>query len=166
MTVAYDLSDKPSLVRVREARLDDLAPLAETVARQPLMQRYGTGADGLARSLHAAHARGEGLLVAELDSRLAGMAWYLAHGTFALGGYLRLIALCPGREGGGLGALLLDEVERRIAAHSGHLFLLCTADNEAALRFYARRGYRDSGRLPDLVQPGLHEVILWKRLAP
>jgi ribosomal protein S18 acetylase RimI-like enzyme len=151
--------------RVRAARSDEIPLIAEAVARQPLMVRYGTSADALRRSLGAGIERGDGLILVEEGARVAGMAWFVPQGTFALGGYLRLIALFPGHEGHGLGALLLDEVERRTAERSRHLFLLCTADNEAALRFYDRRGYRDSGLLPDLVKPGLHEVILWKRLS-
>ena len=159
----------PTPARVRDARPGELQLIAESVARQPLMVRYGTTAEALLRSLGAAVERGDGLLVIEDGDRgpgAAGVAWFLASGTFALGGYLRLISLFPGHEGRGLGALLLDEVERRTARHSRHLFLLCTADNEPALRFYIRRGYRDSGLLPDLVKPGIDEVVLWKRLAP
>ena len=62
--------------------------------------------------------------------------------------------------------VLLQLLEALTQLSSRHLFLLCTSDNEPALRFYARRGYRDSGLLPDLVKPGLHEAILWKRLIP
>ena len=151
---------------IRNAREADLPGLARAVAAQPLMQRYGTGAETLEQSLRGALARGEELIVVEDAEGACGIAWFLPSGTFALGGYLRLISLFPGHEGRGLGALLLDEVERRTALASRHLFLLCTADNDPALRFYARRGYRDSGLLPDLVRPGIHEVILWKRLAP
>lgn len=150
--------------RVREATPADLPSLAAALAGLPLLLRYGTSADALARSLAAAQARGDGLLVAEQEGEACGLAWFLLEGTFALGGYLRLIGLRPGCEGSGLGSLLLGEVERRTAARSGHLFLLCTADNQGARRFYARRGYTEAGELPGLVRPGLDEVILWKRL--
>jgi hypothetical protein len=31
-----------------------------------------------------------------------------------------------------------------------------------ALRFYARRGFQEVGRLPGFVRPGREEVILWR----
>ncbi len=148
---------------VRPARPDEADALAAAVAGQPLLARYGTTREGLARSLAWAMARGEPVLAA-FDGAPLGFAWFLPSGTLALGGYLRLIALAPGAEGRGVGGLLLEAVERAVAVESGHLFLLVTRDNEAARRFYARRGYADVGPLPSLVKPGLDEVLMWKRL--
>ena len=70
----------------------------------------------------------------------------------------------PGCESRGLGARLMDEVERRTAEASRHLFLLVSSHNEGARRFYARRGYVETGTLPALVRADIDEVIMWKRL--
>ena len=149
---------------IRDARAEDLAPLARALAGQPLLARYGTSAAALERSLVEARARGDGLLVAEEGGTPRGIAWFLDGGTFALGGYLRLIALAPGEEGRGLGGALLDEVERRVHARSRHLFLLVSGFNDGARRFYAARGYREVGAIPELVREGIDEILLWKRL--
>src|SRR5205814_4727470 len=85
---------------IRNAREADLPELARAVAAQPLMQRYGTGAETLEKSLRGALARGEELIVIEDGEGACGLAWFLPSGTFALGGYLRLIAVIRGREGG------------------------------------------------------------------
>ena len=151
--------------RVREARSEDLESIALAVAKQPLLARYGTTCAALVDSLTAALARGEGLLVVEESGAIAGLAWFLATGMFgSLGGYLRLIAVAPGHEGRGLGGVLLDEVERRVALASRRLFLLVSHFNEGARRFYARRGYRESGTLPSLVKEGIDEILLWRWL--
>lgn len=151
-------------MEIREPRSEELAPLARALAGQPLLARYGTSAEGLARSLEAARARGEGLLVADDGGGAGGLAWFLVEGTFALGGYLRLIALAPGGEGRGTGSALLAEVEARVRARSPNLFLLVTRDNDRARRFYAARGYAEAGVLSSLVRPGIDEVVMWKRL--
>lgn len=151
--------------RVREAREGEAAAIAAAVAEQPLMARYGTTREGLAKNLAAAMVRGEGLLVADEGGAIAGMAWYTTTGMFgALGGYLRLIAVATGSEGRGLGALLLDEVERRVARESRRLFLLVSHFNEGARRFYAQRGYVEAGRLEGLVVDGIDELLMWRRL--
>jgi ribosomal protein S18 acetylase RimI-like enzyme len=98
------------------------------------------------------------------DGAPRGFAWYLPSGTFAAGGYLRLIALAPGGERHGLGGALLDAVERDVAAHARHLFLLVSDWNDGARRFYARRGYAEVGRLPAFVLPDTDEIICCKRL--
>jgi len=152
------------MLTTRDARPEDLPAVARAVAAQPLMSRYGNSAEALERTFTSALARGEDFLVAQAGEALTGMAWFLRSGTFALGGYLRLIAVYPGCEGQGIGAALLDEVERRTAAASRHLFLLVSHHNDGARRFYARRGYVEAGALPALVRPDIDEVILWKRL--
>ena len=150
--------------RVRDATRADLAALAKQVVTQPLLARYGATAAGLTRDLDAALAAGQGLLVAEADARLVGLAWFLPVGAFALGGYLKLIALVPGAEGHGAGSALMDEVERRCAQVTRSLFLLVSDWNDGARRFYAARGYSEVGRVPKLVRPEIDEIICYKRL--
>ncbi|MGH7896045.1 MAG: GNAT family N-acetyltransferase [Candidatus Binatia bacterium] len=142
----------------------DATTLAPALARLPLMQRYGRDAGALGRDLHEALARGEGLLVAEDGQGPGGVAWFLPHGTFALGAYLRLIAVVPGRERRGVGAELLAAFERSTAAQARHAFLLVSDFNLDAQRFYARHGYQRVGLLPGLVLPDVDEALFWKRL--
>jgi ribosomal protein S18 acetylase RimI-like enzyme len=149
---------------VREAVPADVAPLAAGLWDLPLLGRYGVTEAGLRRDLEGALARGEGLVVAVHAGEPVGFAWFLEHGTFALGGYLRLIAVRPGHQGGNLGARLLDEVERRVAARSRALFLLVSGFNTAAQRFYERHGYERVGTLGALVRPDIDEEVFWKRL--
>jgi GNAT superfamily N-acetyltransferase len=116
------------------------------------------------RLLGEALGRREPVLVAEVDGEARGFAWFLRSGTLGAGGYLRLIALVPGGEGGGVGGALLDAVERDVAAYTRNLFLLVSDWNEGARRFYARRGYQEVGRLPAFVRADIDEIICWKRL--
>jgi ribosomal protein S18 acetylase RimI-like enzyme len=149
---------------VREPTRDELAGLAARCAPQELLRRYGTTAEKLTLFLERAFDRGDPLLVADEDGAAVGFAWFHTGGTFESGGYLRLIALEPGREGQGHGAALLDELERRVAPKSPHLFLLVSDFNDAARRFYRRRGYLEVGSLPGFVLPDVAEIICWKRL--
>ena len=152
-------------MRVREALAAELPSLAAAVSAQPLLTRYDVTAEKLARDLGGAIERGEGLLVVEDEDGAAGFAWYLSCGTFVSGGYLRLIALAPGREGQGLGAALLDEVEKRAAATTHNFFLLVSHWNEAAQRFYQRRGYERVGVLAKFVRADTDEIIYCKKIS-
>jgi ribosomal protein S18 acetylase RimI-like enzyme len=153
-------------VSLRDARAGEERTLADLVIAQPLLVRYQVTTAGLQRDLEAARAGGDGMIVVEEGGVSRGFAWFMHRGTFGPGGYLRLIALQPGTEGRGLGAALLDEVERRVAAHSRTLFLLVSHWNHAARRFYAARGYAEAGVLPAFVRPDSDEVICYKRLTP
>jgi GNAT superfamily N-acetyltransferase len=151
-------------VTVRALREDELPALAAAVAPQPLLQRYGVGAERVQQLLGDAIARGEPVLAADVAGEARGFAWFLRAGTLGAGGYLRLIALVPGGEGSGLGGALLDAVERDVAGYTRNLFLLVSDWNAGARRFYARRGYSEVGRLPAFVRPDIDEIICWKRL--
>ena len=149
---------------IRDARREEIPALALAVAPQPLLSRYQITAEKLTQSLEGALARGDGLIVAEEEGSARGFAWFLPTGTFALGGYLRLIALAPGSEGRGLGAQLLDEVERRVAQSSRSMFLLVSHWNQSARRFYAARGYAEVGNLPGFVRADTDEIVCMKKL--
>lgn len=142
----------------------DVPTLADGLSRLPLMVRYGRGAGRIAADLSQALARGDGLLVEEADGTLRGLAWFLRAGTLAMGGYLRLIAVLPGAQGGGAGAALLVAFEAEVARESRHAFLLVSDFNDGAQRFYERHGYARVGAIPGLVLPDVAEVVYWKRL--
>jgi len=89
-------------------------------------------------------------LLAERDGRLVGYAFaHLVDGpddTFAVGrryAELYSLSIAPGERGGGIGTQLLDELDRQLAAASiVDLAIAVMTDNEAARRFYERRGLR------------------------
>lgn len=151
-------------MKVRPLDPAELPALAGALAEVPLMRRYRRDAGALERSLAAAHGRGEGLLVAEEDGVVRGLAWFLREGTLGMGGYLRLIAMLPGAEGKGAGAALLAAFEAEVSARSAHAFLLVSDFNDGARRFYEKHGYVRVGALPALVLPDVAEVLYWKRL--
>jgi ribosomal protein S18 acetylase RimI-like enzyme len=152
------------VIELRDAVAEELSLLAERVAVQPLLTRYGATAEGLARDLARALAAGDGLIVAVDGARLVGFAWFLGTGTFGGGGYLRLITLAPGEEGRGVGARLLAEVERRVVKSARSLFLMVSHWNHAAQRFYTAHGYAHVGRVPAFVRADTDELIFYKRL--
>lgn len=149
---------------IRPLRAADVATLAPALAALPLMLRYRRTAAQLAGDLDAALARGDGLLAWEVEGEARGLAWFLRDGTFGMGGYLKLIALAEGAQGGGAGAALLAAFEAEVARASRHAFLLVSHFNVDAQRFYERRGYARVGALPALVLPDVDEVVYWKRL--
>ncbi len=149
---------------IRPLARADLHALAAGLAELPLLQRYGRAAHKLEATLETALARGEGLLLAEEQGEPAGLAWFLTSGTLALGGYLRLLAVLDRFQGRGLGAALLAAYEAEVARTSAHAFLLTSASNGGAQRFYERLGYRRVGALPALVLPDEDELLYWKRL--
>ncbi len=151
-------------LRIRALSDSDVAPLAAGLAALPLMQRYRRTGEKIEADLRGARARGEGLLVADEGGAVRGLAWFLATGTLAMGGYLKLIAVLPGAQGTGTGAALLEAFEREVARASAHGFLLVSDFNLDAQRFYERRGWTRVGSLPGLVLPDVAEVMYWKRV--
>lgn len=147
---------------IRPLAAADIDELAAGLAALPLLGRYGRSPELLAADLRSALQRGDGLLVH--GDPPDGLAWFLPAGTFALGGYLRLLAVTAGAQGRGAGAALLEAFELAVAERSRHAFLLVSDFNQPAQTFYRRHGYAEVGRLAELVITGADELIYWKRL--
>lgn len=149
---------------IRALRPADCEALAAGIAKLPLMQRYARSESALAADFQAAYERGEHLFVWDAGNGPEGVLWFFPTGNFAMGGYLRLIAMAPGSTAKGAGAQLLAEFERQVGAQSRHAFLLVSDFNVDAHRFYEKHGYVKVGALPKLVRPDVDELIYWKRL--
>jgi ribosomal protein S18 acetylase RimI-like enzyme len=151
-------------MNIRPLQRNDILALSTTVSALPLMQRYKQTAETIAQNFEGALTRGESLLVFDEGDGAQGFAWFLPSGTFALSGYLRLIAVVPGAHRQGIGVRLLRAYEQGVATKSRHAFLLVSDFNTDAQRFYLRHGYRQVGMLPRFLLPDVDELIFWKRL--
>jgi GNAT superfamily N-acetyltransferase len=97
----------------------------------------------------------------EVDGELAGaltVRWPWLHGP-----YLELLALLPQAQGRGLGGALLQWLATQ-AAPSRNLWVVVSAFNAGARRFYARHGFVEVGAVPGLVRDGFDEILLRRRL--
>ncbi|MDY6908103.1 MAG: GNAT family N-acetyltransferase [Chloroflexota bacterium] len=107
------------------------------------------------------------VLVAEVDSTVAGYICYgptpLAEGTWDL--YWEAVA--QERRGQGIGGMLMESAERDITRADGRLAIIETSATPAyqkTLRFHASHGYEVVARVPDFYAPGDDKLILQKRL--
>ncbi len=153
-------------IRVRPARERDVEACAEMVAREELWRRYAVSRARARTLLRTALRSGEPVLVAVREGAVVGFVWFQLRGTFAHSGYVRWIATRPSVRGQGVGAALLRAAEARILRHGPNVFLLVSHFNRRAQRFYRAQGYERVGMLRDYVQPGVHEWIYRKSLAP
>src|SRR5439155_634315 len=76
--------------------------------------------------------------VLETDARVVGLA--LVRPRFLVGDYLELFVVDAGVRGQGLGAVLLEHVERVTFGRGQNLFVCVSDFNAGARRFYARQG--------------------------
>lgn len=77
------------------------------------------------------------------------------------------IAVSPAAQNLGVGTLLLQEVERRLAHQDARLVIIETSAQpvyEPTRAFYRRRGYDEVARVPDFYAPGDDRLIFAKRI--
>ncbi len=136
------------------------------MAATPLWQRYGVTPERASARLSAGLREGAILLVAvdQDDGEPLGFVWLVLHGAFNRSGYIPLLAVKPGRRGGGIGQQLLTAAEERTREDANDIFLTCSDFNVDAQRFYERHGYVQVGAVPDYILPGVAELIYRKRL--
>lgn len=104
---------------------------------------------------------------AEREGRVAG---YACHGEIpcTVGSHdLYWIGVDATVRGGGLGRLLLHEVERRVAAAGGRMIVIETSTRpqyEPTRGFYLRCGYDLAASIDDFYAPGDGKAVYVKRL--
>ena len=97
-----------------------------------------------------------------------------ADGTRSIVGYGGLIAyddeahvatlgVAAGRQGEGIGSLLLDALLAEADRRSPVVLLEVRADNEVALGLYTRRGFAEIGRRRGYYQPSGADAVVMKR---
>jgi ribosomal protein S18 acetylase RimI-like enzyme len=159
---------RPFAPEVHELGVCRLAPMDEAAAahlgaRMAAMdpwQRLGYAAD---RLLGYLGADSPALVRYRIDvgGELAGamtVRWPWLHGP-----YLELLAVLPQAQGQGLGHALLGWLEAE-AGSSRNLWVVVSAFNPRARRFYARHGFVEVGTVPGLVRDGFDEVLLRKAI--
>ncbi len=103
------------------------------------------------------------------DGKLLGYACY-GPTPCTLGTWdLYWIAVDPGTQRTGVGTLLLQEVERRLARERARLVIIETSSlpiYDKTRRFYLRQGYPEVARVPDFYSEGDDRVIYAKRIHP
>ncbi len=149
---------------IRRFRGEDGPRCATIVDATPLWRRYDLTGRRAAELLDGATQRGEPVWVLEERGVVEGFAWMVERGAFARAPYLRLIAVAPGARGAGRGGALLSAFEAHARELAADAYLLVSDFNADGQRFYGRNGWAEVGRIPDMVVPGVAEVILRKAL--
>ena len=152
-------------MKITRATARDVAALVTLMTSSPLLRQYGVTSRGARASIVDARRSGDLLLVARDRGEIAGLAWVVPTRTLDRAAYLRLLIVAEGKQSRGVGATLLEEVERR-ARRLGcrHMVLLVTTTNRRGRSFYRRQGYRYVGGLPGFVRPRIGESLYVKAL--
>lgn len=151
-------------MRVRPAARADLPGLGRLAVAHEHLARYAAEPARIGSALERGIGRGDVVVVAERVGRVEGFAWWQPSGAFGRSPYLRLLVVAAGATGAGIGGALMDAVEAGAAGLATDLFLLVSADNDGARRFYEARGYEVQGRIEAYVLDDVDEVLLRRRL--
>ena len=107
------------------------------------------------------------ILVAEVDSTVAGYICYgpapLTEGTWDI----YWIVVTPEKQGQGIGSALIAFAEGKIRGAGGRLVLVETSSKpqyEETRRFYQHQGYELICRISDFYAPGDDKLVFRKRL--
>lgn len=149
-------------IRIRPIQAQDIPACARIMAENPLWQRYQVTIDSAARRFTQGVSQSATILIAETDQQVSGFIWYVEKGAFNRSGYVMLVGVAPEAQHLGIGAALMDAAEQVLFRSGRDVILLVSDFNQAAQRFYQRRGYRQVGSLADYVLPGVSELIYRK----
>jgi len=149
-------------ITIRQAAGDDARWAAGVMAASDPWLTLGRGFDAC---LAACTSTLDVLEIADIGGERCGLVLVRPAGV-AGAPYIVSIAVEPGLRSRGVGAALLDHVERTYRGRSRHLFLCVSSFNPRARRFYERHGFDAVGTLKAFLIEGADEILMHKRLAP
>lgn len=150
-------------ISIRPMQAQHVDACARLVIATPLWgERYGVTYNGVRARLESGLANGGDMYVALTGAMVVGLVWFARRGAFARSGYIRVVGVRADCRGRGVGTQLMDFVEEALFAEDDNIFLLVSAFNEGAQRFYRRRGYEQVGVLTDYARLGIDEFIFRK----
>jgi ribosomal protein S18 acetylase RimI-like enzyme len=149
-------------VTIRMATGDDARWAAGVMASSDPWLTLGRGFDAC---LAACTSAMDVLEIAETGGERCGLVLVRPAGV-AGAPYIVSIAAAAGFRSRGVGAALLDHVERAYRGRARHVFLCVSSFNPRARRFYERHGFEAAGTLKAFLIEEADEILMQKRLAP
>ena len=143
----------------------DVPPGCEDIFRNSeIYTRYFQ--DGrLSRSLERAAQNGELYLACDETGRLLGAMKVTMRGFCGLYPYLGLLGVHADSRGLGVGAFLMEQLEKMALESGARRVTLMVSDfNKGGQRFYERLGYWKLGQIPDAAKAGITELVMIKDL--
>lgn len=145
---------------MRPLHADEIDHLATQLGDMDPWARLGYGAPALANYLGREDLALK-RMVLERDGRPAGVL--ALRSPWLRGPYIELLAVMPDHQGGGLGRAMVEWAAFQ-AAGGQNLWACVSSFNASARLFYKRAGFDEVAPLPDLVAPGMDEILLRRRL--
>ena len=122
---------------------------------------YGTPPERLTRFFTASEEAVSRCAI-RINGRLAGLV--VLRASWLHGPYLQFLGLLPDAQGQGVGAAVLDWIEREAPPGTRNLWLCVSAINPRARTFYERHGYELAAALPALAADHMDELLMRRRL--
>jgi ribosomal protein S18 acetylase RimI-like enzyme len=150
------------MARIRELTQKDIPETVQILAASEPVFRKGEEREDVQKLLQSAIGRAI-VYVAEEESQVAAVVYFIPEPIFAHGGYIRFLAVRPELRRRGIGRQLMGFVERKIFSQSSNAYVSVSLSNESARRFCEKLGYEKIGEVPDLLDDGDKEWILRKK---
>jgi GNAT superfamily N-acetyltransferase len=136
-------ADVPEIVALVESAYRGESSRTGWTTEADLLEGQRTDPDGVREVIESPGSR---MLLAEQDATLIACCQLERRGG---AGYFGMFAVRPGRQGGGLGKLVLAEAERLAREEWGasRMEMTVISVREDLIAYYERRGYRRTGEL-------------------
>jgi len=144
---------------IREIREEDITACLEIVPQIEPWLTLGSAPEGMRSYFRECLDKREGY-VSLLGEEVVGFV--TIKDDFLHGGYIRRIAIRKERRGKGIGRRIMRFIEERVFDCYSNIFVCVSSSNPRARKFYRDLGYRQAGKLPNLVQEGEIEYLLRK----
>lgn len=96
----------------------------------------------------------------QMDGATAGLV--CLRQPWLRGVYIEHFLVLPGFQGMGIGKAFLRHIESKYQTQTNNLWLLVSAFNQPARKFYTSQGFIEIGPIRDFIKPGMDEILMRK----
>ena len=151
-------------IKIRELKEEDIEECVEMTVTTFPWTSFGLKKEG-ARKFFYDRLGKELVFMATQKGEVLGFIAIKRNILYA--NYIRRIVVREDARSKGIGGKLVEFVEEMTFSRGlPNVFLVTTTVNEGAVKFYQKIGYKIIGTIPDFVEEGLDEYILWKTKGP
>jgi diamine N-acetyltransferase len=151
-------------VHLSPVRQDEAADLASRMAAIPPWSTYAIKPAHL-ESLFRTTVGGVAFAL-RLPDQTSPIGVAVVRSPWLIGPYMQFLGLDPVVHGQGIGSRVLDWMEAEaLLAGARNLWICAAGFNDGAQRLYQRCGFETVAALDDLIQDGVPEILMRKRLS-
>lgn len=146
-------------INFRKGRREDFSNLATIISNNRAWTCFGIDYE---EGIRLFEEMEDEIYIAEEEGEFLALGTLRINGLANMGAYIRMLIVKEEFRGEGIGAKMIEYLNKIASQQVPNTFLICSVENKKAQKFYEKLGFKQVGIMKDLVING-HDEILYRK---